>query len=104
MPDYPIREVRAAYASKHRSIMTRCEQVLIESCNAELRVAQQFCSLAEQQLERQDFGRARGLIENAEKAIAVAGKYSRNPEQRRAELSHLSDRVARLLQGIRERS
>lgn len=71
--------------------------MLIESCNAELRLARQFCHLAELHVQKRHVERAQRLVESAEKAIAVAGKYCKNPQQRQQELSGLSQRVAAVL-------
>lgn len=94
MPARQVHDTNVEYASTHRAILARCEQVLIESCNTELRLAQQFCHLAELQAQRHHVERAQRLIESAERAIAVAGKYCEDPNQRQLELSSLSQRVA----------
>ncbi len=90
--------------SSQRRIIARCEEVLIESCNAELRLAQQFCNLAEMHMKKRHFDHAQRLVEWAERAIAVASKYCTNPEQRREELSHLSARLAQLSMQFRDQS
>ncbi len=104
MAEDSLRGTSAAHFSKARAIVARCEEVLIDSCNAELRLAQQFCNLAELQLGRHHVDRARRLIDSAEKAVAVAGKYTKDPVQRRAELAGLSERIAHVLRAIREHS
>jgi len=99
-----LLDTPAAYASTHRAIIARCEQVLIESCNAELRLAQQFCHLAELRVQKHHLERAQWLIESAEKAVAMAGKYCNDPEQRKKELSRLSQRIGHVYLQIKRLS
>jgi hypothetical protein len=57
-------------------------------------LARQFCQLAELHVQKRHVERAQRLVDSAEKAIAVAGKYCKDPKQRQLELSALSQRVA----------
>ncbi len=92
------------YVSSHRAILAKCKRVLIESCDIELRIADQFCDLAQSHLGKHHLDRAQQLIESAEKAVAGAGRFTRNPEQRRQEISELAQRIARVRQALNELS
>lgn len=102
MPESNARSSFARQLSGQQSAIARCKQVLIESCDTELRVAAQFCRLAEYHLERSHYVHAQELIGAAQKAIAVAGKYARDPEERRLEVAVLSERVEQIVQRMEQ--
>ena len=81
-----------------------CRRVLIESCNLELHLARSFCDLADDQLAKLRGERALQLVKSAQKAIAVAGRHCKDPEERRVQRSVVLDRISQLLSDIRKRT
>ncbi len=86
----------------NQQTIRNCQRVLIESCDIELRLARQFCDLADLQLANLNVNRACQLVEAARKAATVAGRYCRDPETRQLQISALFERISQLSYSIRK--